>query len=393
MPGTVLVTDGEERAALAVVRSLGRAGWRVVVVAAAAPSLAGRSRFAAVQAVAPSPLADPSAFAGMIVALAHEHGAQFIIPVGEAALLAVLDRRDDLPPGALPWPAHDQVRAICDKAAVLAAATPLGIRVPRQATLRSRDDVAVLGTPSLPVVIKPARSVAGAPGARRKFGVTHAATAEQLHTALEAMPEGAFPVLVQERVVGPGIGIFVLRWDGEVRAAFAHRRIREKPPAGGVSVYREAIALEPALLEKSVRLLEAFDWQGVAMVEYKVDQQSGTPVLMEINGRFWGSLQLAIDAGVDFPRLLLECAGGAAATSAPPYQAGVRLRWWWGEVDHLLALLRHSPAALGLPAGAPGRWAAVRDFLRHHPGDHPETWRRDDPAPFRHETLRWLGRQ
>ncbi len=390
MQGTVLVTDGEERAALAIVRSLGRAGWRVVVVSSSTTSLAGCSRFATSHVTAPNPLTDPAGFAAGVVTLARTLGARFVIPVGEAALLSLLERREDLPVGAIPWPAIEQVRAICDKARVLAAAAPLGICIPRQVAMHSRADADTLEGAALPVVIKPARSVAGAPGGRQKFGVSHAATPAQLRAAIAALPDAAFPVLVQERVVGPGIGIFVLRWDGAVRAAFSHQRIREKPPAGGVSVYREAIALDPALLQRSLRLLEAFDWQGVAMVEYKVNQETGVPVLMEINGRFWGSLQLAVDAGVDFPALLLACATGAPPAEAAGYRAGGRLRWWWGDVDHLLARLRRSPAALGLPPGAPGRWQVLRDVLRRDPASQPETWRRDDPAPFRHETLRWL---
>ena len=68
-----------------------------------------------------------------------------------------------------------------------------------------------------------------------------------------------------------------------------------------MSVYRESVAADPDLVRRSRALLDAFGWCGVAMVEYKLDERTGTPYLMEVNGRFWGSLQLAIDAGVDFP--------------------------------------------------------------------------------------------
>ena len=165
-------------------------------------------------------------------------------------------------------------------------------------------------------------------------------------------PAAAFPLLLQERVVGPGVGIFLLIWDGVLRATFAHRRLREKPPSGGVSVYRESIAADPALVERSRQLLAHFGWQGVAMVEYKVDERTGIPVLMEINGRFWGSLQLAVDAGVDFPRLLIDCAEGKPTRrTRRRITVGSRLRWWWGDVDQLLLRLRHSGADLGLPDG------------------------------------------
>ena len=138
------------------------------------------------------------------------------------------------------------------------------------------------------------------------------ADAASLRPIVDSLDDAAFPLLVQQRIVGPGVGIFLLLWDGAVRATFAHRRLREKPVSGGVSVYSESVSADPALVERSRQLLEQMQWSGVAMVEYKLETKTGTPYLMEVNGRFWGSLQLAIDAGVDFPALLV-----AAATGAP----------------------------------------------------------------------------
>jgi hypothetical protein len=112
---------------------------------------------------------------------------------------------------------------------------------------------------------------------------------------------------------------------------------------------------------------------------------------MEVNGRFWGSLQLAIDAGVDFPALLLAAATGEPVPPVSQYAVGVRSRWWWGDVDHLVARLRRSREALSLPADAPGRWSAIRDFLTIHAGsDREEILRRDDPRPFWRETRQWF---
>jgi predicted ATP-grasp superfamily ATP-dependent carboligase len=172
---------------------------------------------------------------------------------------------------------------------------------------------------------------------------------------------------------------------------FAHRRIREKPPAGGVSVYRESIAAEPDLVRRSRELLQRFGWEGVAMIEYKVDAATGEPYLMEVNGRFWGSLQLAVDAGVDFPALLASLALGQHPPAITSYRTGVRSRWWWGDVDSLLLRLRRSPASLALLPGEPGRLRHLIQFLKlWRPGDRNEILRLDDPMPFLHETREWL---
>jgi predicted ATP-grasp superfamily ATP-dependent carboligase len=114
------------------------------------------------------------------------------------------------------------------------------------------------------------------------------------------------------------------------------------------------------------------------MIECKRDAATGRQVIMEVNGRFWGSLQLAIDAGVDFPDLLVRCAAGETVLAPQPYRVGVRSRWFWGDVDHLYLRLRRGGARL----------QAVRDFLRAT-GD--EVWRWRDPEPFLVETLQRLG--
>ena len=197
--------------------------------------------------------------------------------------------------------------------------------------------------------------------------------------------------LLQERIVGTGIGVFLLLRNRSAIAVFGHRRIREKPPSGGVSVYRESVRPAPDLVRRSEALLARLDWEGVAMVEYKVDAKTGEPFLMEINGRFWGSLQLAVDAGADFPRWLVQLAEGTPWEQQPDYRLGVRSRWWWGDVDQMLTRLRRSPAELALPPDDPGLWRSLLAFLTlWRPGDRNEVFRWDDPAPCWRETRAWL---
>jgi len=389
----VLVTDGEQRAALAVVRSLGAAGHHCTVASTRRHSLAGASRFAHRKGQVPDPLAEPGAFREAATALVKAEGIEVVVPITDPSLLALLPARGDLAPALLPWPDLETVRAVADKGAVAEAAASCGIAIPRQVVASGPDQVRAAAGSAIPfpLVIKPIRSVAGVEGERVKVGVRLVDAPERLEAALQALPAGAWPVLLQERIHGPGVGVFLLVWDGQTRAVFAHRRIREKPPAGGVSVYRESIAADPELVRKSRALLDAFGWEGVAMVEYKLDAVTGQPYLMEINGRFWGSLQLAVDAGVDFPRFLVELALGHDPGPPPAYRAGVRSRWCWGDVDHLLARLRHSREELTLPADSPGLGRVIADVLiPWRPGDRNEILRLSDPWPFVRETLDWL---
>lgn len=388
----MLVTDGDQRAALAVVRSLGAAGHMVFVCSATGRSLSGASRWSVTEFRVSDPLTAPEAFLANVRALAREHRIDALMPISEAALLAILPHRDELPGVCIPFVDAATFRRICDKQAVLEAAANVGIPTPEQHVLITATDAATFDVASVrfPIVVKPARSVSGAAGHRVKTAVQHAASPAQLQRILHATDPVSYPLLVQRRIVGPGIGIFVLIRGGSVIASFSHRRIREKPPSGGVSVYRESIPADPDLVARSVALLSCFDWEGVAMIEYKIDRDTGSAYLMEINGRFWGSLQLAVDAGVDFPRLLL-----AGCTKSPPtpvvsYKQGVRLRWFWGEVDHLIARIRFTNLELDLPDDEQHRVTALGAFLRRRRGDRSEILRWDDPMPFVRETRLWF---
>jgi predicted ATP-grasp superfamily ATP-dependent carboligase len=384
-PVSVLVTDGEQRSALAVVRSLGVAGYRVHVASARHRSLAGASRAAAAHLHVPPPLANPTGFLESIASYSATHGVSVVIPTTDAAALALLDPGARLP--IVPMPTLDTFRALSDKGALRERAATAGIAFPAQCEARDADEaLRYAAEVRYPIVLKPARSV----NAGTKLAVAHAADRMQLEAHLRRLPSAAYPLLMQERIVGPGIGVFLLRWDGETVATFMHRRLREKPPSGGVSVYAESIAPDVELINRAARLLHGFGWQGVAMVELKIDASTGTPYLMEINGRFWGSLQLAIDAGVDFPALLVARALGHAVRGPDVWRVGVRGRWWWGDVDHLVARLRHSDATLALPSDAPPRGRALLDFARTFAPD--QVFRLGDPAPFLLESARWLMR-
>lgn len=376
-----------------MVRSLGRAGYHPVVVSARAHSLAGASRWSAASHQAPDPLTAADDFVARVREIVAAERIALVLPIAEPAVLALLGARESLGGATIPFPPLARFLQASDKASLLATASGLGIAVPAQTTVGSPADLerAVRETTVFPVVLKPCRSVAGSGVARIQLSVRHAAGAAELAARLGEYSAAAFPILVQQRVVGPGVGIFLLLWDGRQVAQFAHRRLREKPPSGGVSVYRESIIADPALVARSRALLDLLGWKGVAMIEYKVDAATGTPYLMEINGRYWGSLQLAVDAGVDFPTLLVRCALGEAPAPIADYRVGVRSRWWWGDVDQLVARLRRSDRALALPPDAPGRLRAVGQFLRlWWPGDHNEILRWDDPMPCVRETLDWF---
>ena len=174
----------------------------------------------------------------------------------------------------------------------------------------------------------------------------------------------------------------MLIWDGELKAAMCHRRLREKPPWGGVSVFSETIPMDHGLVQESFALLKAMGWQGVAMVEFKTDRRDGDAKLMEVNGRFWGSLQLAIDAGMNFPLLLCRAVTGEKLSPQFEYKIGTQCRWLLGDLDQLLIRLTHSRTPSGSPMPGVSRAAACLAFLNFfHWNSRSEVQRFEDFRP------------
>jgi predicted ATP-grasp superfamily ATP-dependent carboligase len=313
MPATLL-TDGYWRKTLAAVRALGAAGERVVVGEKThfSPALFSRHAKAVVY---PSPVTRPADFARWMREAPERFGVDVIVPMEEDTLLFALERRSEIP-AKLPFPDVSLVRNAGDKAWALARAAECGVPAPRTWARAAEAEAACAG----PFVVKPARGS----GSR---GLRHAEKG-----AIGAVNEGD---LIQEKVEGQGVGVSVLMGEGgKVLAMFTHRRLREYPHTGGPSTLRES-ARDPELEEAAVKLLRHIGWTGIAMVEFK-RTESGFH-LMEINPRFWGSLALAIEAGVNFPLLLVKWARGEAFAPVLDWPVGVRARVFFpGEVMHFV---------------------------------------------------------
>lgn len=389
----ILVTDGDARATLAVVRALGRSGHYVAVGERQSPALAQSSRYCRERLTYPDPFENGPAFVSWLLSEVQRLGIDVVLPVSDVATALVADHRAEFERICrVPLPPRGALLRAADKADVMRLAETLGVPIPRTFFLEEPAQIeAAAAALTFPVVVKPRRSRVRTEEGWKACSVTYAADLADLRAKVRAWPAAAYPLLLQEKIPGPGLGVFLCIHDGATVAAFSHRRLREKPPSGGVSVLSESVAMRPDLKEYAERLLTALEWNGVAMVEFKLDERDNVPKLMEINGRFWGSLQLAIDAGVDFPSILVDSlTRGGSVAAAPAYRVGVRSRWFWGDVDSLLTTLFGNRQAANFPTPRT-KLARVAGFLNFWGKDlHYENPRLGDLGPWRHETVRWV---
>lgn len=310
-----------------------------------------------------------------------------LMPMTDVTAMLLAGVQADLSPtrvGCAPSEVYEQ---LSDKRALLDLARSAGIETPRTIVL---DDLSTLGAHirhcEFPLVLKPARSKVLLQGKVLSTSVFIASSAKAAEDHLRGQPWFPHvPCLAQEYIEGHGAGIFALYDRGMPVAWFAHRRLREKPPSGGVSVLSESAMPEESLRLLSERLLSSAGCHGPAMVEYRIGAE-GKPYLMEVNCRFWGSLQLPIDSGLDFPWLWLQALISRDIQPPREYRRGRRLRWLLGDIDNLLIQVRDPALPLFAKLTAGRRFVGTFFDL----SAKQEIFRWSDPRPALEELKQWV---
>lgn len=366
----------------------------MIVGAKGQSSLAQASRYCSERFVYPDPVQDSVGFFETLIRMVREQKVDVVLPVTEITTSLVVENRNEIERySRVPFPVAATFNRAANKVEVLALAQKLSIPIPTGVVLtRPGERPQWLEGLCFPVVVKPHRSRIAVNGTWRSTSVTYAENETELDAILAAKDPSEYPILLQQRIVGPGVGVFMCYQRGKLVAQFSHRRLREKPPSGGVSVLCESAPVSPQAKQYAQALLDALGWEGVAMVEFKVDQADQSLRLMEINGRFWGSLQLAIDAGVDFPALLVQTLADEPMSPRDAYRIGVRSRWFMGDLDALLMRLLKRHDELHLPPGHAGKLSSILHFMKLWQKDtYNEIVRFSDLKPAWHEAKQWFS--
>ena len=243
----------------------------------------------------------------------------------------------------IPFVNADLADFVNDKADLMRYAKTCGVDVPETIFMKGNEDLGrIADTIDYPVVIKPRISS----GSR---GLVYAGDRRELLSNYPAVHERfPFPI-IQEYIPGSEVcGVaMLLNFQSQVRASFVYKRLRSYPVAGGPSTLRVSVKRDD-LRDIAGHLLQSLTWTGIAHVEFKIDPRNGRPKLLEVNPRFWGSLALAIEAGIDFPFLLYKLAMEGDVEPVNDYADGVMCRWLIpGDLLHFI----HNPQRFGLKPG------------------------------------------
>ncbi|MFZ0591025.1 MAG: ATP-grasp domain-containing protein [Bryobacteraceae bacterium] len=384
----VLLFHAVQHISVAVARSLHKRGIEVTLA-----DVSGCARLAASRAISktlrlPSSLDQPEEFIEALVNLIRSGGYDTLLPCSDPGLAAVSTHyerlRSLLYVGCPPPPI---VERVLDKRLTMKIAAACGILTPSTYTptdvFALRDLRAKL---RFPIIAKPLSKVNET---IHTFKLRYFANFQDLESAFLHDAQFGTTNLLQEYCVGEGVGIEVLLHKGEPVALFQHRRVRELPPTGGGSVVCVSEAVDPLLRDQAVELLREVGWEGVAMVEFRHDRSTGAAFLMEVNGRYWGSLPLAVHAGVDFPLYEWQLAHGERICVPSSYAAGMRCRWLVGDLRRLYAVLTE-PGDDGFPRASKGSEMAAfcMDFFAR---SCPAMWSWSDPLAAWNEVRSGIG--
>ncbi|AKB38021.1 ATP-grasp enzyme-like protein [Methanosarcina siciliae C2J] len=320
-----LITAANSSKALITVRSLGSRGITITTADQHRLFLSSFSKYSNNSFIYPSPNEYPSQFITSLKQVLKKNKYNVLIPVHSEDTYMISKYKSKLE-DFVKVPLHDYatISNVNNKAYLMRVAEEIGVRIPRTILPQSLSELDnIVDDIDYPAVIKLRETSSS-------IGLSYVHSKEEMITKYKEtilkfnLKNDQYP-LIQEYIEGDGYGVSLLYNQGSMRAKFTHKRLREYPINGGPSTCR--VSVKHQKMEKfAEKLLDNFNWHGVAMVEFKLNRKKNEPVLMEINPRFWGSLNQAVQSGVDFPYLLYTMAVEGDIKPVLNYKIGVKTR-------------------------------------------------------------------
>jgi protein-tyrosine-phosphatase/predicted ATP-grasp superfamily ATP-dependent carboligase len=299
---TILILGSSTKAGTYVAKQFNLAGYRVTVYDWS--NLPNKhSKYINENVSGISPEKDLNSFTADLIKYLETHSVFALLPLHDAALEIVRSIRGRIPPGIqlLGLNEDDIYKYAHNKWELLKLARQSNIPVPKTVYIPGLNELENLNWTRFPCIVKPVSSALIKDGRLYSFKVT---VANNYHELVDQIRELILntPVMVQEFVAGYGIGFNFLSNKGEIISSYIHKRITEH---AGVSSLREILSNDAyGNLETIKSFIKKINWTGVGMLEFKVNE--GHPVLMELNGRFFGSIELSVKSGLNLPKQFLE---------------------------------------------------------------------------------------
>ncbi len=374
----LLILDAHTSAGLACIRSLGQNSFEIHAASYRKCAHGLYSRFVLKRFLYPNPEENIPSFIEWLLAQMKQYAYTLVFPMTEATLLSIAQYRHQLPAFASRTiPSETAIYYTFNKKNTLALAHTCGISVPQSFSILALSQLQDLPL-KFPVVLKePCTGNIHAGKVRSGRGVFYPATPDALKKRLESGLMDGKEFLIQELLLGFGIGLSLLSTPQGILAPFAHRRLVEAHPTGSRAVVAERIPVPEILLPKIELFLQKAQFYGPVMFEFK--ECHGEWILLEVNGRFWGSLPLALSCGINFPLLFYQYLTDQRYTSLESNKYK-QIHYLLGYAEHMIRTFQRKP--LGWPGVFPKPMNAFFGFLQECVSGRPDfSFQADDLFP------------
>jgi predicted ATP-grasp superfamily ATP-dependent carboligase len=330
----ILLADNNHYGVLAVGRALRAAGYEPWLAVNDARTYAARSRTTAGTVPVPDPSFDGEGFVHQLAAAAVRLSAAAVLPTEDAHLMALAGREEDFAGVVLGAPRRQSVEWATDKELLIKLSETAKLRTPPTIKV-FRGDTEAVGAFGFPAVLKPLRSHTRNLDGTVSTRSARCVLAEQAAVAVNDVPdEGA---LVQPYIPGRLISISGVVWKGELVCALHQISTRIWPVPCGGSAYAETIPPDDELERGVGRLLKSIDWSGLFQAQF-IRGAHGEHYLIDLNPRVYGSLTLAVAAGLNLPGIWVDLLLGRRC-HVGGYRVGTRFRHEEKDVRALAKML------------------------------------------------------
>jgi len=333
MKDRVLLTNGQLRKTLSAVRSLGKKNIEAFAAEEALMNISGFSRYCTKNLVYPSPVKRPDDFLEWLDRTIDHYGIDYLFPMDDAAMTLAVSQKDYLS-RKVKFTAPDAglYEMAADKWEAVKLAEKAGLTCPVTVLPEKEDDLESCAEKvGFPAIVK-ARKSSGSRGIRAVNSLEELVTAYREINSI--FPR---PMLQQRILTGPRFDVcLIFDEQSKLKGSFAQKEVRHFPLEMGPSTVQQSIKL-PQLVSQCAQMLGDVGWSGVAEIEFMLDETTGNYVFMEINPRFWNSLELAVYCGIDFPYYLYLIGKGVDPGLTETYEEGQYCRWLLpGDLLHFM---------------------------------------------------------
>jgi predicted ATP-grasp superfamily ATP-dependent carboligase len=377
-----LIANAKSEPALAVIRSLGRKGIEITGATDYSSDFPMFSRYCRKKILLRTNSDDIESFTDELLQIVKNNHFDVFIPIMKQDLLfALAKRKNDFEKYTrLALATFEHLSLLTNKEKVSSLLDELGFSGPQTYVADSMSDFdTIQREASFPLFIKPSQGE----GSR---GVKIIADPKELANSYHDIKTIWGPVFIQELIHGAKYAaVFLLNKKSEAVRFFVQRVIRDYPISGGPACCMESVEYAP-IYEIGMTLLKKINYTGIVEIEFIIDAKDGKPKIIDINPRFYGSVQCAVSSGVDFPLAVFNMEMNGDIEKDLSYKVGVVSRHLlFADTNHLLSVLKGAKS----PRYNLGKMATLINYLNFFRDDSDLVISISDPRPaikkiFRH---------